>query len=128
MNAKTVQALIDGMSAQWMRERSESQMTLGKLIKRLEELPPETPVGIGNPHSYRGYYSDLAFDPAISTAAEALARCRAAMGEVFQGYKGGDFQMGSLTPVWIAHYGDCGKKIVAVADDGTLELREDNAQ
>lgn len=34
-----MQALIDGMSAQWQRERAETQMTLGKLIAALEALP-----------------------------------------------------------------------------------------
>ena len=122
-----MQALLDGMSAEWQRERAASQMTLGKLIERLEALPPETMVkGIREPHSYRGYYSDLAFEVGDNIAAkDALALCRGAMGEVLQGYKGGDFQMGRNTPVWIASYGCCGQKIMGIRDDGTLELAED---
>lgn len=50
-----MQAMMDGMSARWQQERSESQMTLGKLIERLESLPPVTLIGLGKPHSYRGY-------------------------------------------------------------------------
>lgn len=120
--------MIDEMSAQWMRERAASQMTLGKLIERLESLPPETMIeGIREPHSYRGYYSDLAFELGDKvTAAKALETCRACMGEVFEGYKGGDFQMGRNTPVWLASYGVCGLKIMAIHDGGTLELAEDN--
>jgi hypothetical protein len=58
-----LQAMIDGMSAGWQKERAESQMTLGKLIDKLDSLPPETKLeGFGEPHSYRGYYSDLAFE------------------------------------------------------------------
>jgi hypothetical protein len=121
-----LQAMMDGMSAQWQKERAESQMTLGKLIERLESLPPETMLDLAEPHSYRGYYSDLAFEKGDEiTAAAALTMCRAAMGEVFQGYKGGDFQMGRNTPVWRASYGCCGQKIMGVRDDGTLELADD---
>lgn len=122
-----IQAMMDGMSAQWMRERAESQMTLGKLIERLESMPPDVTVErISEPHSYRGYYSDLAFEPCGMVAVkDVLEICRKAMGEVFEGYKGGDFQMGRNTPVWSASYGCCGKKIMAVNDDGTLVLAED---
>lgn len=115
-----LQALIDGMSAQWQRERAETQMTLGQLIERLETLPPKTMVALAKPHSYRGYYSDLAFESSEEiTAAAALDLCRSAMGE------GGDFQMGKNTPVWRANYGCCGKKIMGIRDDGTLELADD---
>jgi len=47
------------------------------------------------------------------------------MGQVFNGYKGGDFVMGALTPVWIASYGRLGRKIIALSDDGKLETSED---
>ena len=122
-----MQAWVDGMSAQWQRDRSATQMTLGKLIERLESMPPQTMIdGIYDPHSYRGYYCDLAFEiRGKKPVADVLAICRSAMGEVFQGYKGGDYQMGKATPVWIASYGRCGQKIVALRDDGTFELAED---
>lgn len=123
-----MQALVDGMSARWMRERAETQMTLGKLIAALTELPGDTLIdGIEAPHSYRGYYSDLAFEPAAEKvkAADALAMCRAAMGEVFCGYKGGDYVMGALTPVWIATWGNCGKKFMGIGPDGTIETADD---
>lgn len=115
------------MAAQWQRERSETQMTLGKLIDRLETLPPETKIGISSPHSYRGYYSDLSFELTETPipVADALKMARDCMGEVFMGYKGGDFQMGRNTPVWLAYEGSCGQKIMAVNDNGTLQLAED---
>jgi hypothetical protein len=124
-----IQAMMSGMSAQWQKERSESQMTLGKLIETLAAMPPEMELeGFGEAHSYRGYYSDLAFKKMEqkTTASKALEMARVCMGEVFTGYKGGDFQMGSNTPVWIANYGACGMKIMAIRDDGTLELAEDS--
>ena len=122
-----MQYLVDGMSAQWQKDRAETQMTLGKLMDRLAALPPETPIGISRPHSYRGYYSNLSFEPTKEPipASDALALCKGAMGEVFTGYKGGEFQMGRNTPVWIANYGECGDKIMAILDDGIMELQKD---
>lgn len=127
MAISNLQAMVDGMSAEWQRERALSQMTLGGLIDRLAALPADLEIeGFGEPHSYRGYYSDLAFERTDKTAAGVvLAMCRDCMGGVFQGYKGGDFQMGRNTPVWIASYGSCGDKIMALKDDGTLELAAD---
>lgn len=124
-----MQALVDELSAQWQRERSQTQMTLGGLIAALEALPPETTVtpGIAYPHSYRGYYSDLAFEnrSASTTASELLAACRGAMGKTFTGYKGGDYDMGARTPIWLAEYGCCGQKIKALHGDGRIETTED---
>lgn len=120
------QLLADGLSAQWQRERAASQMTLGKLIKRLESLPSKTMLDLASPHSYRGYYEDLAFEMGDKiSAADALVMCCAALGEVFEGYKGGEFQMGRNTPVWRASYGCTGQKIMGVRDDGMLDLADD---
>ena len=58
-----LQAMLNGMSAQWQRERAETQMTLGKMIDILETMDANTQIdGIDHPHSYRGYYDDLAFE------------------------------------------------------------------
>lgn len=104
-----LQALVDGLSAHAQAERANSdQLTLGRLIEKLQLLPADTPVaGLGELDSYRGYYSDLAFAPTdkLTTAGELLERCRAAMGQVFTGYKGGDFVMGARTPLWVSDYG-----------------------
>lgn len=123
-----LQALIDGLSAQWQRERAETQMTLGKLIAALETMPTDAQVAnLRDPHSYRGYYSDLAFERSDDTrpASELLAVCKAAMGQVFEGYKGGDFVMGALTPVWVAHYGNCGDKLMDLHAGGGIETAAD---
>ncbi len=124
-----MQALIDGMSAQWQRERAKTQMTLGKLIDALEAMPEGAEVAnLSSAHSYRGYYSDLAFEQGEGTrqAADLLAECRTAMGQVFCGYKGGDFVMGALTPVWVASYGCCGPKLMALHAGGDVETAEDD--
>ncbi|WP_312463570.1 hypothetical protein [Comamonas sp.] len=121
-----MQALIDGISAQWMKERAETQMTLGDLISRLEALPPETVVGLGNPHSYRGYYSDLSFEKCSATVEDLLKDCKESMGKEFEGYKGGEFYMHAGVPVWVASEGCCGQKLIAINNDGSLELAEDD--
>lgn len=113
-----LQALIDQANREDEEKRSMSQMTLGGLIKTLESLGEETVPAFGHPHSYRGYYSDLAFERTEGTlpASEALGFARSAMGKVFEGYKGGDYQMGERTPVWFAKYGSCGVKITGFVD------------
>ena len=124
-----MQALIDGLSQQWQKERAATQMVLGDLIGALAALPDGAMIeNIGEAHSYRGYYTDLAFEKGEGTrlATDLLAECRAAMGKVFQGYKGGDFAMGEVTPVWIADYGRCGVKIMAINEDGTFATAEDD--
>ena len=123
-----IQALVDGMSAQWQRERAQTQMTLGKLIAALEGMPEGSMVSnLVEPHSYRGYYNDLAFELGSGTrlASDLLADCKNAMGKVFEGYKGGDFVMGELTPMWVANYGCCGRKFMAIHIGGDIETEED---
>lgn len=123
-----VQALIDGMNAQSCRARSEMQLTLGKLIASLEAMPTDAVVAnLRDPDSYRGYYSDLYFERLDGTrpAAELLADCKAAIGQAFDGYKGGKFWMSGMTPLWIATYGCCGQKLMAVHVGGEVETAED---
>lgn len=103
-----LQALVDGMNEAWRKERAATQMTLGQFLAALEALDPtRTIVGVGEPISYRGYYSDLAFEPDNEprTVGDVLAMARDCMGCVFEGYKGGDFVMGETTPIWSAEYG-----------------------
>ena len=124
----SIHALLDGMNAQWQRERAETQMTLGKLITALEAIPEGAEVAnLNHAHSYRGYYSDLAFerDEGTRPASELLAECKAAMGQVFCGYKGGDYVMGALTPIWVATYGCLGLKLMVLHIGGGIETAED---
>jgi hypothetical protein len=124
-----LQAMFDGMSAQWQRERAKTQMTLGKMIECIESMPADSEIsGLCEPHSYRGYYSDLSFEVKTEKvkASELLEICKQAMGNVFQGYKGGNYVMGSLTPVWIADYGCCGMKLMAINQDGSIEVEDES--
>ena len=119
-----MKALIDGMNAHSQRERAATQLTLGALIAALEKMPADAQVAnLRDPDSYRGYYDDLYFERHDGTrpAAELLVECNAAMGQVFTGYKGGDFVMGALTPLWVASYGTTGDKLMALHAGGELE-------
>lgn len=125
------QKLLDTMSEADRRTRGNYHITLGDLIKLLENAEETMPVrfanseyGPGNPHSYRGYYSDLAFeDISDVTVKHVLADCRESFEKTFTGYKGGDFFMGADTPLWNSPYGCCGKAIVgASVIDGVLTL------
>lgn len=81
---------------------------LGELIAWLEQQDGSlvVPYGFGKPMSYRGYYHDLAFEPAENvTFASMLENAKSAIGATFCGYKGGEYKMGEYTDCWIAEYG-----------------------
>lgn len=83
-------------------------MRLGDIIEFLSERDPEIVVahGFDRPHSYRGYYEDLAFEPEENiTIGQMLTACRAALNHTFEGYKGGSFTMTESTDCWIANEG-----------------------
>lgn len=129
-----IQALMDSMSDQWKQDRSKYHLTLGELHKALHEANPDALVlldaGDTSPdeaHSYRGYYSDLAFrrvSPPIK-AARLLIEVVNSIGETFEGYKGGDFKMDEDTPLWVSSYGTSdGIAMVAITTlpDGNLSI------
>ena len=93
-----------------------NHLTLGELIERLRAEPNQAKrvrVGLAEPHSYRGYYDQLAFEPTPNvTVAEMLAAAESALGATFQGYKGGDYVMREYTDTWIAHWGESGGETV----------------
>jgi len=81
-------------------------MYLHELIHALKQHPPEQPVpfGFARPHSYRGYYHDLAFEHERDTTVGAmLAAAESALGTTYEGWKGGDFKMDAYTTVWLVH-------------------------
>lgn len=125
-----MQALMDMIADSGRRTRSYYHLTLGRAIKKLGEIAPGTPItalagGVEHPHSYRGYYSDLALEPSpqTSTCGELLMLLQSALGQTFDGYKGGDFVMGPETPLWLASYG-CGGLAITdlVIQDGAAVL------
>lgn len=91
-------------------------MNLGELITRLEAADPNQAVqhGFTNPHSYRGDYMDLAFEPAADvTVGDMLADARSALGTTYQGWKGGDFTMNEHTWCWLSQQGDASGETIS---------------
>lgn len=91
-----------------------SHYSLGELIEALEAADPAltVPIGFGRPHSWRGDYSELAFDPAAdTTVADMLAAARSAVGATYEGWKGGDFTMSLHTSVYLAEPRELGETL-----------------
>lgn len=89
-------------------------MTLEDLIAELEKHNPDKVVRLGftNPHSYRGDYMDLAFEPAENVrVGDMLTDARSALGTTFHGYKGGEYTMHGHTDCWLAEYGCLGETL-----------------
>ena len=89
-------------------------MTLEELIAQLSLYDPNKIVakGFSSPHSYRGYYDELAFEPTDNvTVGSMLADAESALGETFEGYKGGEYKMGAGTTVNLAAWSCCGEPI-----------------
>ena len=117
------QHFMDAICNATRSTRSEYHVTLGGIIRALSEAPSNALVVCsdgkrpGKPKSYRGYYSDLAFEPQedFATAKELLQWCQNALGETFEGYKGGDYLMGDDTPLWVSPYGIASSDAVVAA-------------
>lgn len=93
----------------------ETSLGLGALIARLEREDPNRilPLGFAEPHSYRGYYEQLAFEPRQNIAiGDMLAAARSALGRTFVGYKGGEYTMHKYVECWIANYGESGENLI----------------
>ena len=87
-------------------------MTLGEIINKLKEYDPETQLNLGftEPHSYRGYYEQLAFEPCKNTTiGRMLECCKKAKSGIFEGYKGGEYTYDDDTECNMAWYGCSGE-------------------
>lgn len=83
-------------------------MILGDYINYLKTIPPETkvPLGLGFPHSWRGDYSQLAFEIVENTTAgQMLKAAEDAVNKTYMGYKGGEFKMTENTKINIDERG-----------------------
>lgn len=115
-----IQALMDAFGAAAKTTRRGYHLTLGKLISALEAAPSDAVVELdcggspSKPHSYRGYYEDLAFEAAPSpiTAEQFLSLCRSVHNQVLGGWKGGDYLMDDDAVLWIANKGSSGGRAV----------------
>lgn len=115
-----MQSFVDAFMRAQSVTRQQYHLTLGQLIDMLRDQNPDLPVVFDtggspiDPHSYRGYYDDLAFETTSETrtVAEVLKEAEECLGACFEGYKGGEFRMGEDTPLWNAYYGDTGRAII----------------
>lgn len=116
-----IQALMDAISTAARDSRKGYHVTLGELITALGKVDENAEINFGNPHSYRGYYADLALEPLDKpiTVCLLIQDLNHVLDKTLEGYKGGDFLMSADTPVWIAHYGCTGK---AMLDINPIEL------
>lgn len=83
-------------------------MNLEQLRVFLDQFPDDRKCSLGfqNPHSYRGYYDEVAFEYAINvTVGDMKKSVSRAFSETFQGWKGGDYEYGGNTPVHFATVG-----------------------
>ena len=111
---------------QWDDDSPFDCLKLGQLIDALRRLDPKAVLlnGFCNPHSYRGYYEQLAFEPKDGvTVGEALETARSAVDETCHGYKGGAYRMDEGTPCWIAEHGSTGRPLqgLAILRNGAVE-------
>jgi hypothetical protein len=89
-------------------------MTLGELIAFLKKRPKDQKVlfGFDHPHSYRGTYADLAFEPTRNTTVGAmLDAAKGALGKTYSGWKGGEYEMGEWVGCHLADHGAAGEEI-----------------
>lgn len=85
-------------------------MNLKDLRFFLEEQPRDKicKYGFNNPHSYRGYYDEVAFEPASDVSIQSMLDCvDDALTEEFEGWKGGIYEYDLSTNVHIAYKGIC---------------------
>lgn len=117
-----LQEIIDnaGAARRMARAQTTNQLILIELISELKTVKDKEkilvfddgkfiPDGID---SWRGVYAELAIGYAPKKEAKAktvnewikiLTGC---IGKVFEGWKGGDFQMGKVTQIWVANPGE----------------------
>lgn len=113
--------------------KSSLQLTLGEIILKLENMPPDAPVrfdfdsNVGGLDSWRGSYSELALgyqDDEPITVNDLLNDCRFSVGKTYEGYKGGEFKMGRQTPVWVANWGESGASVKDKYDYETVGIKD----
>jgi hypothetical protein len=124
---------------------TSDQLTLGEILGKLKPILEKQkerenestvkydfeylfPTGID---SWRGSYSEIALDfsdydytknKKPMTVSEFYKLIESAIGETFEGYKGGDFTMTENTPVWVANYGNSGNTAVIDIVDAGYEV------
>ena len=142
-----IQEVIDNkiLAERNNRMKTSKQLTLEELIAKLEPLLDNQkeiekkykhkanvefdfsntfPVGLS---SWRGSYDELAleweggdystdYDKQMNVT-EFVEMLKSAIGKTYTGWKGGEFEMGKTTPIWVANSGLSGKTAVVDVRD-----------
>jgi hypothetical protein len=118
---------------------------LGAVIAALERADPEADVHFDFAYlrptkvqSYRGFYDHLALGWSHASihdddgkflrhwprAADLLTELKSAVGQTFEGYKGGRYCMDAEMPLWVDRWGEASSTAIKAAsiDDGTVVL------
>jgi len=125
------QKMLDAMMEQARVTRAQYHLTLGQLKETLERTPKKALVefsdGVypGNLDSYRGYYTDLAFDDSAEaiTAGDLLKVVKQALKTTFTGYKGGDYPASHDTVLWRSEYGSASRVCIVNTHYDNFENR-----
>jgi hypothetical protein len=124
----SLQDLMDGISAACKKTREGYHLSLGEAATLAKQATGvvryEDGGSPGEPMSYSGYYTDLAFVDAVSdvSAADFATACAKAISGNFAGYKGGEDVMTEEKALWRAPYGDTGLAIIAGRIDTNGDL------
>ncbi len=111
---------LDLIFESYRNARSKYHETPGSLLNALKDTPEgryvvfEDRTSPCNPHSYRGYYSDCAFESAsepITVDEFKTILETKVIGKTMLGYKGGENLMTEDTPLWKAEYSHTGEAI-----------------
>jgi hypothetical protein len=108
-----VQKLFDEWSELDFKTRSNYHLTVGELEELCQRYPKYIVsvdgYGIWGAGSYRGYYTDVGLEPSHSpqsmNATEILSLLQRLRINGMEGYKGGEYQVKSNTPLWYSDYG-----------------------
>lgn len=115
---------------------SKEQWTLGQLIDALAKESPGARVVYDFPNaipdqirSYRGCYEDLAIgfcaieDSNFARVGSLLQELRNAVGQAFNGYKGGQYTATRSAALWVSQWGNTSHTIiVGVTSDEQKDL------
>lgn len=93
-------------------------MNIKQLIQCLNEYDYDDVVEniLHNPHSYRGYYEELALERSNQngTVGELIQLLESCIGKTYTGYKGGEYIMKPESIVNVSDYGTTGGEVVDV--------------
>ena len=103
-------------------------MTLGEIILKLRSVPSDRVVKLGwdSCHSWRGDYSELAFNPyKNATVGDMLRVAENALGATFGGWKGGEYVMTADTQCYLAKPGEYGGPDDLITERALAYMLED---